>query len=228
MDYPYMAKGYLDKIKEKLFDSFSVTMSLTVRRHLAMSLSKCMKTEEALDLLENCRAYVVKERKDDRLTLGWIYRDIGRVHQDAEDFEKALEYFNIASQYFDKNSDAYLEYLCHKASLLRTCNKFDMTSECLNEGLPMATKGTLWYEWLNAIKHSITLDNESSIKYIKWTAIPNLREYGKNLLVSDCCLWLSDHYHSTQCYKPAYEYIKEAMEINTKLLKGDLTLCKNA
>ena len=228
MDYPHKAKAYLDKIQVKLLESFNTTSYLSVQRCLAMSYSKLMQIEEALDLLENCRAYVVREKKDDRLMLGGIYLDMGRVHQDAEDYEKALEYFDTASQYFEKNSDAYVTYLCHKATLLRTCNKFDMVGKCLEEGLPMATKGTLWYEWLNAIKHSLTLNNESSVKYMKWTAIPRLREYGKNLLVRDCCIWLSDHYHLTQCYKPAYEYYKEASQIYIKLMKGDMTLCKNA
>ena len=228
MDYHYMAREYLDRVKGKLFESFNVTMSLTVQRCLAMGYIMFMRIDVALDLLESCRAYAVKERKEDRLTLGGIYLDMGRAYQYAKDYENAFEYYNTASQYFDKNSDAYLQYLCYKASLLRTYNKFDMVDKCLNEGLPMATKGTVWYEWLNAIKHSLTLEDESSIKYMKWTAIPRLREYGRNLLVRDCCIWLSDHYHSTQCYKPAYEYNNEASEIYIKLMEGDLTLCKNA
>jgi len=232
MDYHLMAQEYFDKVKGKLFEAFNVAMSLAIQRSSAMGYSKFAKTEVALDLLENCRTYVIRERKDDRRTLGLIYRDIGRVYQDAKNYEKALEYFNMSSQCFEKNSEDYLVYLCYKASLLRTYNKFDMTNECLNEcldeGLSMAKKRTLWYVWLNAIKESLTLDDESSIRYIKWTSIPRLREYGKNLLVKECCLWLSDHYHSTQDHKWAYEYVTRALEIHTKLMKGDLTLCEDA
>jgi len=222
--YPYLSIKYLEKFKKEEIDSISIAAGILTQRLLAVNISKLGETERALTILNDCLKYLMKERKDDKLTLYGVYLDIGNVYQDADDFDKALLNFDKASEYCDSNSDALQEYLCHKATLLRTYDKNAMVENCLDKGLPLVVKGTLWYEWLMMIKHSTMLDDEASQKYIEYTAIPKLVEYGKYLIVMGCFKWLSIYCENNIKYKVALTYNQQAMKIYKQLMEGDLSL----
>jgi tetratricopeptide (TPR) repeat protein len=224
MDYPYLAVEYLEKVKINEVDTFIVRYGIVTQKRLAISYSKLGRTEKALELLQNCLRYVIEEKRGDKLTLGGVYRDIGRVYQDAGIINKALENFDVASQHFDKKSEAYQMCLCYKATLLRSNNRINEAMKCVDEGLPITTKGTLWHESLTAIKHSLNLEEKASREYLEWTSIPKLLEYGKHLLVMKCYEWLSSFYRGNKKHKPTHIYIQKATKIYKQLMEGDLSL----
>ena len=223
MNYPIQANEYFEKLHSNELDSHTVLYGFNIQRFLAINASMLGQTQKALKKLENCINYAISEKKISETRFAATYLDIGIVYQDAGNFEKALENFAIASSYFDKKSEVYLEYMCHKAVLLRSYNR-DEVLELVNKGLSMATKGTLWYEWLDAVKHSKELDNQASLMYLECTLIPRLLEYGKHLLVMNCYEWISDHSKKAMCYKPALKYSEKAKKIFSQLMKGDLSL----
>jgi len=175
-------------------------------------------------ILNDCLKYFIKERKDDKLTIYGIYLDVGKVYQDAGDFDNSLLNFDKASEYCDSSSEALQEYLCYKATLLRSYDKNDMVKDCLDKGLLLVEKGTLWYEWLMMIKYSMMLDDEASLKYVEYTAIPKLLGYGKHLVVMKCYKWLSRYCEKNIKYKLALEYSQKATKIYEQLIEGDLSL----
>ena len=224
MEYPYLASNYLERVLVQKADTFNIRSGFSAQRLLAISYSKLGRVDDAHKLLENCLNHVKAESKGDKLTLGGVYLDMGKVYQDAKDYDKAIEYFDLAAQHYDNDSEAYLEYLCMKASLLRTLGRSEAVVECLHIALPKAIKGTLWYEWLNAIDKSLTMSNNESIIYIEHTSIPQFHIYGKHRLAMDCYTWISGYYKSTSKYKLALEYSDKAKEIYQKLTEGDLNL----
>ena len=224
MDYPILPIKHLDKVRSKDFSLLRLDSEIAAKRFLAISYSKLGRTDEALEILEDCLGYALREKKYDRLQIGWTYLQIGRVYQDAGDFDKALENFDKAVKYYDHDSEAYLAYLCYRATLLRSHNCDNKVKECLDKGLLIATKGTLWYEWLMAIKHSTTLDDKASIKTLEGTYIPSLLRYGKHMLVKNLYEWLSNHYQQSNMYKSALEYTTRAKKIYEQLMRGDLSL----
>jgi len=96
--------------------------------------------------------------------------------------------------------------------------------DCLDEGLPLVVEGTLWYEWLHAIDHSLNLNQQDSFMYIQFTAIPKFHEYGTHTLAMECYKWLSDHCKKKGMHKQAGKYTEKVMEIYQKLVKGDISL----
>jgi len=224
MGYPILAIEYLDKAQLKDFDSFGMKYVFPLQKLIALNYSKIGKVDKAIDLINKYLEYIKKESENDKLRLGVIYLALGDVYQNAGDFEKALKNFEIASKNFDEEDEIYLECLCYKSSLLRTNNRNDEVKECLAKGLPMVAEGTLWYEWLYAIKHSLTLGEESSLMYMEWTAIPMLHKYGKHTVVMECCDWLGRHFIENRKYNPAWEYTSRARTIYRKLMEGDLSL----
>ncbi|MCL2839360.1 MAG: helix-turn-helix transcriptional regulator [Defluviitaleaceae bacterium] len=224
MDYSYLSIEYLEKLKKEEVELISVSAGVFTKRLLAVNLSKLGRTERALKILNNCLDYVMKEIKDNELAVYTVYLDIGKVYQNAGNFDKALWNFDKASQYCDTNSEAFQTYMCYKATLLRTYNKNDMVTDCLDKSLPLLTKGTIWYEWLMAIKHSMELDNDASLKYMEYTAIPNLMGYGRHLVVVECFKWLSSYCEKNIKYKLALEYSRKATKIYEQLMEGDLSL----
>jgi tetratricopeptide (TPR) repeat protein len=224
MDYSYLTVAYLEKAQTKEYGVYSVEIAISIQRRLAVGYGKLKQTEKALELLRNCLNYAMEAVNGRRTTMGGIYLDIGIVYRDAGNFSKALENFNIVAEHCDKDSEAYLACMCYIASLLRMNGKYDEVRQCLGKYLPRAVKGTLWYEWLHGIRHSLTLENPSSRKYIRWTTIPNLLTYGKHALVMESYMWLSDYYKSANSYKPALECNEQATLIYKQLTEGDLSL----
>ena len=224
MNFPIRAIEYFEKLQANELEAYVIEYGFNIQRHLAVNFSKTGRIQKALKKLESCIAYAESKENFDKLSLGAVYLDRGNVYLDAGNFEKALENFEIASNCFDKKSESYLVYMCHKAILLRLYNKDDEVTELVNNGLSMATKGTLWYEWLDAIKHSMALDNQESLMYFEYTIIPKLLEYGKHLLVMNCYEWISNHYGEKRCYKQALEYTNKAKKTYKKLMEGDLSL----
>ncbi|MCL2404269.1 MAG: helix-turn-helix transcriptional regulator [Defluviitaleaceae bacterium] len=224
--YPYLAVMNFEKFQVYKYDLASVRLGFATQKLLAIGYSKIGKTNKAIQMLNDCREYVTNNKSDDNPTLYEIYFSLGKVFHEAGDYDKAHENLNKASHYCNKNDESYVEYLCYAATFFREYNKTDKAIECLNKCIPLVAKGTLWYEWLHALKHSVTLDDKASADYMVWTAIPALHEYGMCTVVMKCFDWLSKHYEEKGMYKPALKYANEASNIFYMLMKGNLALLR--
>ena len=222
MGYSYFAILYLERVLTNKVDTFSITIKsgFSTQRLLAICYSDLGKKEEAHALFDNCLIHIEAENRSDKFILGGTYLDMGKVYEDEGEYEKALEYYEMASRQYDKNSEAFIEYLCIIASLLRSIGREDEAKEYLSQGLPLVTKDTLWYWWLHAIDKSMDMDNDASIIYIECTVVPALHDYGKHTFAIMCCEWIDKYYRDKNMYKKAIKYIDKANEIRAKLQRG--------
>jgi len=108
MDYSIQAIYYLEKVEVRELYAYSIAIGVSIQRFLAISYSRTGRLKKAIDLLESCRGYILREKKNDRQLLGGVYLDIGVVYQSVGEYKKALENYNLAAPHFDKGSDAYL------------------------------------------------------------------------------------------------------------------------
>jgi len=223
-DYPHLALYYLEKVEVMGINLESIKYGFITQKLVATCYGMLGKTDKALKLLNDCLEYLSNEKKEDKLSICGVYIQIGHVYQDAGHYEKALENFDRSTRFCDEKDEVFLMYLCYKATLLRDCNRDDEVKKCLDKGLPLVTKNTLWYYWLHAIKHSLLLDEAPSREYLISTSIRNLNNYGKHTMVINCYKWLSSYLEKDGKYKKALLYNKEALDISIRLMKGDLSL----
>ena len=222
MGYSYLAMLYLEKIQLKELNVINMGLWFTIQSLLAINYSKLGRTDEALELLESSLEYCLKEKSSDRLSS--VYFSLGWVHKNSGNFEKALENYDLASSCYIDKGEMYLSCLCHKVLLLRANNKNDEATKYINEGLYIATKGSLWYEWLQAIRYSLMLDEKGAIGYLEFTSIPKLREYGMHEIVMSCYEWIDKYYLDIGKYKYAHKYAQKAAMIYKKLMEGDMSI----
>jgi len=225
MGFYNLAIEYLEKIQAKAIDLFGIWCGVNAQKLLAMCNSKLGRTSRSLEFLEKYLEYLLSERSNDTPKIGGAYLDIGWIYQDARNYEKALEYYDIAYQYNnEEDREAYLSYLCNRALFLRSYGKINGVAECLVKGLPLAKKGTLWYEWLHALEHSLAWDKQPSIDYVEWTSIPKFHEYGCHALAMEFYALLSNHCEEDNRYKPALKYQRMSAKIYKRLIEGDFSL----
>jgi len=224
MGYSNLAIEYLEKSQSSVLDARAVAYGPSTQRFLAMCHSRLGRVEKALKLLDDYHEYLIAENKSSNTALSVLHFNLAMVYDEAGDYEKAQENYDKTFEHHKAKDELYLEYMCNKATFLRNNDKIKETQECVNEGLSLASKDTLWYEWLNAIRHSLSLGNKSSQGYLQWTAIPKLMEHGKYYEVMKIYTWLSSHCEEENKYKPALKYGKQASAIYSKLVKGDVSL----
>ena len=221
MDYANIANHYLKKAQIKMKEHQIIKFDLNVRWNLALNRGITGIPEESRKLLVSYLREV-EQKKDNSETSGVIHHKIGLIYASEGNYDKALECFVIASQYFKKGSEAYIYNQCHTVLASFLSNKYSETLECIEEGLSMAIEGTLWHLQLTTIKHLMTLDKSESIEYMTKVAIPRLKEYGKNLLVIECYERLSSYHAKTTGYKTALKYKDLALKLNNQLMRGEL------
>ena len=224
MGYSNLAIEYLEKSQLNELDAHITKYGSITQKLLAICHSRLGRVNKAHKLLDAYDGYLIADDKCSKPELFVLHCVRALVCNEAGDYEKALENYEIAIGYYNEKDELYLSYICDKATLLRSINKTEEVNICINEGLSLATKGTIWYEWLNAVKHSLTLSKKSSEDYLMWTAIPRLTEYGQHYEVMKLYTWLSDHFTTERKHKPASECTKEAFAIYSRLMKGDLSL----
>jgi tetratricopeptide (TPR) repeat protein len=223
MDYASLAIEYVEKAQKQAAARFHYRYDVYIRSFLAINYGKLGRTSEALATLEGCLRDE-KEKKSAKETIGGLYCDIGMVYYRNEDYSKALEYLDMAREYFDEGSESHICWLHHKAQVLILYNRIKDGMDCISQGLVMTRKGTIWHLLLSSLKHSMLLNASESLTYIVKISIPQLLKYGQHLSAADCCEKLSHHYGRIKKYKQAVKYSHLAQTIYKKLMKGDLTL----
>jgi tetratricopeptide (TPR) repeat protein len=221
MGYPYLSNKYLEVVQRTKSEEASLRHWYNIQRLVAVNCSKLEGHEKPIKNLESCLRDLMEDKANDRFSIGGVYFDMGLVYLSAGDFEKSLENFDRALKQYDWDGGAYLSCLCHKTLLLRMHDRNDEAHECMEKAYEWAEKDTFFYDWLDAIKHSMTLHIESSIMYLESTSIPKFMDYGKYEFVINCYEWISSHHKKQMKHKRALEYSNKAMELYKHLMKGE-------
>ena len=221
MGYPYLSNPYFEKALQLADKRGNYRYIINVKCYQAFNYSMTNRFDDAHKILSNCRLEA-KTKRDMAHWTAIIDGRTGLVYQNAGNYDNALAYFDSALKYHKKGSDIYVFILCHKASTLFAMKKPAEALKCIEEGLSMAKKGSIWQVWLQAMKDSMTLNVEKCLKYIQFTAIPKFLEHGENWLAIKFHLLLSEYYKKINKRNAALEHHQLAFALQEKLLKGDL------
>jgi len=189
----------------------------------ASDLSKLGKHEEALEILNKRLDVVMK--KDDKEGIGYTYYIFGRVNLIIKDYEKAIHNFDVALNYLNKVSEAYMACIYHKAVALIAVNNISVAMECVNEGLSITTDEA-WKILFNSLKHSMSLSDLKSLTYMKETIIPILHELRQYDEIVECYKRLRDFFDKDGNSEIALKYSNLALEthelLHKELIEGDM------
>ena len=125
----------------------------------------------------------------------------------------------------NKDNEAYISNLYHKALLLLVSNKDAEAAKVAAEGFN-ATTDDYWKTMLNAIVYSALLrDDSKSALHLREIIIPKLQEYGQYEAAGDCYQQLSAYFHDRGNTEIALKYSNYAVEafkkFNKELKEGD-------
>ena len=153
MGYPYQALEYLDEALESAVKrnyANETSQIQSIRRHMAICNSMLGQEDKAFAQLHEC----LRKEKSNSGNYGAIYCDIGMVHHNAGNPEKAVESFKEAAKHTRKEGEIWLYLLCREATSLLALKMFDKVMERVNEGLPMVEKKEIYHFWLKALEHA--------------------------------------------------------------------------
>jgi transcriptional regulator with XRE-family HTH domain len=219
MGYAFGAIKYVEKSQERANIEKDYTYDVYRRYFLAENYTFLGRYKEALELLNSCLRDENK-KTDANLSISLIYRRIAMVYYYMNDYKKALENIDITFTLINAENKSYKDNLYYKAMILIENNKIEQAVICLDEAIQMTEGNPLKNVLYNALKHTTTLFNETSLNYVGNVAIPQLKFYEKNMALIDCYKKLGIHYEKKNL-KLSLKYFKSAYELSEKLRKGE-------
>jgi tetratricopeptide (TPR) repeat protein len=221
MGYTLKAMDYLQLAQDKALETNNNKNNVYIRYFLAINYRNLGKYTESLKILEGCLRDE-REKSSASITIGLIYRHIALAYRDMGNYIKAIKNIGESFKYINNEHGAFIDNLYHEASILITSGKVDEGIVCLNKGLHMVEEGTIKHTMLNYLKHSINLNDPSSMQYTINEAIPKLKYYHMNIALLECYEKIFKHLEKSKKIK-AFQYCKLAYELKNKLIKGDVT-----
>jgi len=214
---------YMSKYNKAYNGRLNRRFDVYIDGYRASDLSKLGRHEEALEILNKRLDIVMK--KDDKEGIGYTYFIFGFVYLIADNYDKAIENYDLALLYLDSNSDVFIANLYHKAKVLLASDKLSEAVSCADKGLG-TTNDELWKTLFDAIKHSTSLSVSKSLILMKETIIPKLKDFGQQEEVVDCYKRLSDFYDGDGNAETALKYSNLALEtqkqLHKELIEGDI------
>ena len=197
---------------------------LNIEATLAFEYSRIGCYELSLDGLHAC--LVREDFIENRQRLQVTHHNLGCVYLSIKNYIYAMNHFNTALEFCNVGDRSYLNNKLYIAHTLVSENKNQKALTLLDELLDLAQHMPDMLLLLESAKHSLSLDNEVSLKYIENTSIPKLLKIGDHLTAIKYMNILSDFYEKNTNYnqstKKSSDYSKLALFYTNKILKGDL------
>jgi len=219
MGYAYHANDYLEMMLTRTHKKSINTYYVQIQSYLASNISYFGKADEALAMLNDC-IREEESKKNAAESIGALYRRIALVHRLMGNFNEAIKNLDVATKYYEANSDSQGYLLYHKALVLFEANQVSDGMKHLNSALSLIKECTLWDLLATSLKHSRSLDNKSSLKYIERITIPKLFEYGRYRELLMYYNILCSHYEAINNYKQSLAYIRLAHNTANELTQG--------
>lgn len=223
MGYPYQANELLLSLTLEDVSFIFYINDFPYKKFVILNYSKTGKGERALDLLDAIYRNFDWENEDNKHILINMYITYGQVHDNLGNEEKALDYFNLSLNLYAEKNEAWLATTCLKLTVLRSYKPDDILINELEEAREIAKKNNFcfWYEWLNAIYHSLNFDKKASLGHFIHTSIPKISGYGRIELVVKFREWLIDFY-APGSYKEATKQYKEIAKLKKMIFEGEI------
>ena len=184
---------------------------------LTYNLSKVGRHEEAIKILYERLGR--ETRRKSKRGIGYTHFSFGRVYNEAGEYNKAIESYNEALKYLDKEDDAYIANLYHKAALLFVCNKHEDAVICAEEALSVVTD-EYWKVQFDAIRCSASMyDDSKHVIYLIETVMPKLQEYDIHKTMVYFYQRLATYFYESDNIRDAYLCCNLALETQIQLYK---------
>ncbi|MCL2361467.1 MAG: helix-turn-helix domain-containing protein [Defluviitaleaceae bacterium] len=223
MGYVSLAIKYLEAAQKMAKETPIHRFDGYIRLLIAANYSNSGRCHEAIAILYDC-IRDERERYGTNSALSGMYHRLAIAYSKLEDTTNALKYLDEAALCITENKGSHNYNFYLRARILLTDNKIDEGMDCLDKGLQLADKGTLYHTLLSSLKHSMLLNANQSRLHMEKVAIPCLLSYGKYQDAASYYYKLGKFYEQQQKYKQSAEYSFLAYELSNKLIKGDIEL----
>jgi len=168
------------------------TLDFAFANLLAINLIRWGYVKKANKLLAKCLIKAQKDKND--YYIGSTYHNLGFLYRKDKNWETALHYFDKAFGYLEKGNFIYLQNLYQKARCLIEINDYAQGSSLIAEGKELSKDSKILSVFFESLKHLITPDQDSSLKYLETEAIPYLLNESQNVAALDYCEFLYEYY----------------------------------
>lgn len=179
-----------------------------------MSIGDTGKAKQLLD-----KAFIDAKSISNERYINIILHNLGCVSIKTKEYDKALEYFEDAFNFFKEGDDYYLENLYYKARCL-VALKSSQAKEvisCAKSALKDNEEYKLLFE---SLEHLLTLKDEQSRQFIQRETIPHLRDSFKYFKALDYCDTLKASFGKRESGAKIFKVDSIALEISRKMMKG--------
>ena len=207
---------------ERIYELYSFDISnndgMRADNLLAVNYMWIGDIDRAKHLLNNC---MVKARSTSHHGyMGTILHNFGCVHLKLQEYEKALEYFGKAFEYYKKGQGNYLENLYYEILCL-IATKSSLSNKRLSYAKSVASNNEHYKLLFDSLEHLTSLKGDSeSAKHIEQTTITYLAEKREYFRTIEYCRLLESFYMKKPNRIKALEMKSLAYDIYRKSVEG--------
>jgi len=214
---------FINKIPRSKFEDDTTNYILGIDIALAINYYKIGMYREAEKILNDC--FVRANSVDNKFFEGLALQNLGIMHRYAENWEKAIKYFEQALDIFDKGTYRHAWTLYFKIRCEVEISKlFDLERELIDIMESPLKKYDDYSIFLKTLLHTIHLNrnmtryNMNAVEYIENVAIPHFIEYNNRLEALDLYELLERHYLRTNKLKQSLKGNRAMLEIRKRMV----------
>ena len=198
LEFPHRAISFALKAKDIYPKIRTSTFCFHIDIILGLNRSKTGEVEEAIKISEKC--LVNAKARNDNLSVGLALYNLGYAYKKAEDWKTAIEHFDQALKYFEKDSGHFKSSLNQKSLCVVETRQFSIAEHMINHARTANRANKLWAVYFEGLWHylivsrRISISNEESSKYIEEVAIPYFFRNHDYFGALDYCKLLFRHY----------------------------------
>ncbi|MCL2405267.1 MAG: hypothetical protein FWC92_06945 [Defluviitaleaceae bacterium] len=197
LEYPIRAILYLRDVSELHRDGGASMLDLHFDNLLALNYIRINEQDRAEKILKDC---LIDARSiDSNYYCGLTLHNYGLLHKQAQDWDKAINYFKSAMEYYEKGSTWYLRAVNHTIicfAMKKNCSK---ARKLLNETKPLYNNDEVYRVIFKALDDFITIKSRISlynqpVEYIETIALPYFEKTHDYYLAVDFYKLLESYY----------------------------------
>jgi len=202
LELPNRAIFFINKIFKMDIKDRTIEHDIILKILFSINCFKVGEFEEAEEILNNC--LIGAKSIYNNSLVGLSILNLGLTHKYAENYDKAISYFDQALNIFDVNSEHYSWAFYFKVSCVIETREFVMSNKLIKKEKSKKNKNNTHSILLEMLGHifeinkRMTVFNEESADYIETQAIPYLKINSYRLEAMRCCQLLEEHYEKVR------------------------------
>ena len=221
MDIPYRAIFFLQKAKHAQTYDKDAKLFFYINQALATNYVKMNQLKEAERLLNQCLLKAESIKDNSFVSLVWF--GFGYLNKKANNWSLAIKHFDDAMGRLPKDTLDFFPALYHKIHCVIRSRAFTEASQLLLQAKEKYDMNEMWQIYFTALWHYLkissnmsTNNNDESIKYIEYRAIPYFISKHDYFTTIDYYSLLEQHYGKLNSTKKSLLMAKAIRDIYLK------------